>query len=675
MNLFKMFRNLISILLLIIECPIELISQSQIDSLKNLVNKTEASTKVKLYTDIADGYFYEGNNDSAITYYLKSADYSLEISDTAYADALNGYINAAYCYIEISNFKEAIKYNKLGLKYSLLANDQPNISTSYSSLGVCYTRVGQYSLAAIHFEKSLDIDKKIGNTEYLSYNYNSLGKLYQLWGKNELALEYYRMALGYDTKFNNEDKMAIRLNSIGMTFRNLKQYDSAEIYLKKALFLDQKSGNKNKVAIRKSNLGSVYTAMGKYSSAEENYLSSINVFKETQNLYSLCLTYSNYADLLLLKKQLDQSKLYSNKSLELAKKIRSPIRLKDNYKRLSAIYDLEKNYKLAFENYKAFKAINDTLFNEESLKTINNLEVKYETEKLESENLQLKTKAELNELVIQRRNIVIFSVITLALMILTISIILYRQNRQKAINNKVLKEKNAQLSVLNATKDKFFRIISHDLKNPLSAFRNITSALSNSVDEINKEEIKYFTNELNNSSTKLYELLVNLLKWAQTQTGMECKFNKVNLNKEVEGIIKLYDLNIKEKKQNIVVDIKHNTEVLADDKFVKTVIRNLLSNAIKFTPENGSILIYTENKNDKTHTHIKDSGIGMSLEDQKKLFKIDKNVKSIGNSKEKGTGLGLIICQEMLKKCNGSISVKSELGKGSTFTFILKTAN
>lgn len=675
MNLFKMFRNLISILLLIIECPIELISQSQIDSLKNLVNKTEASTKVKLYTDIADGYFYEGNNDSAITYYLKSSDYSLEISDTAYADALNGYINAAYCYIEISNFKEAIKYNKLGLKYSLLANDQPNISTSYSSLGVCYTRVGQYSLAAIHFEKSLDIDKKIGNTEYLSYNYNSLGKLYQLWGKNELALEYYRMALGYDTKFNNEDKMAIRLNSIGMTFRNLKQYDSAEIYLKKALFLDQKSGNKNKVAIRKSNLGSVYTAMGKYSSAEENYLSSINVFKETQNLYSLCLTYSNYADLLLLKKQLDQSKLYSNKSLELAKKIRSPIRLKDNYKRLSAIYDLEKNYKLAFENYKAFKAINDTLFNEESLKTINNLEVKYETEKLESENLQLKTKAELNELVIQRRNIVIFSVITLALMILTISIILYRQNRQKAINNKVLKEKNAQLSVLNATKDKFFRIISHDLKNPLSAFRNITSALSNSVDEINKEEIKYFTNELNNSSTKLYELLVNLLKWAQTQTGMECKFNKVNLNKEVEGIIKLYDLNIKEKKQNIVVDIKHNTEVLADDKFVKTVIRNLLSNAIKFTPENGSILIYTENKNDKTHTHIKDSGIGMSLEDQKKLFKIDKNVKSIGNSKEKGTGLGLIICQEMLKKCNGSISVKSELGKGSTFTFILKTAN
>lgn len=675
MNLFKMFRNLISILLLIIECPIELISQSQIDSLKNLVNKTEASTKVKLYTDIADGYFYEGNNDSAITYYLKSADYSLEISDTAYADALNGYINAAYCYIEISNFKEAIKYNKLGLKYSLLANDQPNISTSYSSLGVCYTRVGQYSLAAIHFEKSLDIDKKIGNTEYLSYNYNSLGKLYQLWGKNELALEYYRMALGYDTKFNNEEKMAIRLNSIGMTFRNLKQYDSAEIYLKKALFLDQKSGNKNKVAIRKSNLGSVYTAMGKYSSAEENYLSSINVFKETQNLYSLCLTYSNYADLLLLKKQLDQSKLYSNKSLELAKKIRSPIRLKDNYKRLSAIYDLEKNYKLAFENYKAFKAINDTLFNEESLKTINNLEVKYETEKLESENLQLKTKAELNELVIQRRNIVIFSVITLALMILTISIILYRQNRQKAINNKVLKEKNAQLSVLNATKDKFFRIISHDLKNPLSAFRNITSALSNSVDEINKEEIKYFTNELNNSSTKLYELLVNLLKWAQTQTGMECKFNKVNLNKEVEGIIKLYDLNIKEKKQNIVLDIKHNTEVLADDKFVKTVIRNLLSNAIKFTPENGSILIYTENKNDKTHTHIKDSGIGMSLEDQKKLFKIDKNVKSIGNSKEKGTGLGLIICQEMLKKCNGSISVKSELGKGSTFTFILKTAN
>lgn len=675
MNLFKMFRNLISILLLIIECPIELISQSQIDSLKNLVNKTEASTKVKLYTDIADGYFYEGNNDSAITYYLKSADYSLEISDTAYADALNGYINAAYCYLEISNFKEAIKYNKLGLKYSLLANDQPNISTSYSSLGVCYTRVGQYSLAAIHFEKSLDIDKKIGNTEYLSYNYNSLGKLYQLWGKNELALEYYRMALGYDTKFNNEDKMAIRLNSIGMTFRNLKQYDSAEIYLKKALFLDQKSGNKNKVAIRKSNLGSVYTAMGKYSSAEENYLSSINVFKETQNLYSLCLTYSNYADLLLLKKQLDQSKLYSNKSLELAKKIRSPIRLKDNYKRLSAIYDLEKNYKLAFENYKAFKAINDTLFNEESLKTINNLEVKYETEKLESENLQLKTKAELNELVIQRRNIVIFSVITLALMILTISIILYRQNRQKAINNKVLKEKNAQLSVLNATKDKFFRIISHDLKNPLSAFRNITSALSNSVDEINKEEIKYFTNELNNSSTKLYELLVNLLKWAQTQTGMECKFNKVNLNKEVEGIIKLYDLNIKEKKQNIVLDIKHNTEVLADDKFVKTVIRNLLSNAIKFTPENGSILIYTENKNDKTHTHIKDSGIGMSVEDQKKLFKIDKNVKSIGNSKEKGTGLGLIICQEMLKKCNGSISVKSELGKGSTFTFILKTAN
>jgi signal transduction histidine kinase len=236
----------------------------------------------------------------------------------------------------------------------------------------------------------------------------------------------------------------------------------------------------------------------------------------------------------------------------------------------------------------------------------------------------------------------------------------------------VLLDKNQELELLNATKDKFFSIISHDLQNPLSAFRNVTKALNNAIDNIGKDEIKYYISELNDSSVSLYRLLRSLLQWAQTQTGrISFKRERINLLEAINKTIELFELNVNEKQLELFVTIDKNSFVYADEKVLQTILRNLISNAIKFTPEKGKIEISCSTNYNYEEISIKDTGIGISGHDVEKLFKISEDTKTIGNSKEKGSGLGLIICKEMIEKCGGQIFVESELNKGTNFKFTL----
>ncbi len=177
---------------------------------------------------------------------------------------------------------------------------------------------------------------------------------------------------------------------------------------------------------------------------------------------------------------------------------------------------------------------------------------------------------------------------------------------------------------------------------------------------------------LRNSSTKVYELLEGLLEWAQTQTGlMEYKFESLDIYDKSIKIIDLLRTNAQNKNISLDNSVKENTVVFADEKATETVLRNLVANAIKFTKSGGEIKIETEERNDAILVSVTDNGIGMSEENRNKLFKIEVHHTTVGTSNETGTGVGLILCKELIEKHGGKIWVESELGKGSKFTFTL----
>jgi signal transduction histidine kinase len=238
---------------------------------------------------------------------------------------------------------------------------------------------------------------------------------------------------------------------------------------------------------------------------------------------------------------------------------------------------------------------------------------------------------------------------------------------------KKLKENEASLRELNATKDKFFSIIAHDLRSPFNAILGYSDILEKQIQENNFDGIEKYSQIINKSSAHTIDLLSDLMDWSRSQTGiMKFCSEDINLVDLISQITTLLNYAAVKKSITIHTELPHDVFVSADKAMVSTILRNLISNAIKFTKPGGEIIISTEQKLDKLIVSVSDNGVGIKPKAIKKLFRIDGNYSTIGTQNEKGTGLGLILCKNFIEKHGGEIWVESELGKGSRFWYFKK---
>ncbi len=239
-----------------------------------------------------------------------------------------------------------------------------------------------------------------------------------------------------------------------------------------------------------------------------------------------------------------------------------------------------------------------------------------------------------------------------------------------------LEKQTRQLQEINATKDKFFSIIAHDLKNPFNTILGFSDVLITDFHELEKDEIFKYLSMIHNSSKQAYSLLENLLLWARTQTGnIAFQPQLFDLRSCILDIIELCKNQSARKNISLSSDIKSHSFIIADKNMVNTIILNLLSNAIKFTPQDGKVNISVNTRKDCFEISIRDTGIGISPENIDNIFRLDRKTTTLGTERETGSGLGLILCKEFVSKHGGALWVESESGKGSTFKFTIPTAN
>ena len=239
-------------------------------------------------------------------------------------------------------------------------------------------------------------------------------------------------------------------------------------------------------------------------------------------------------------------------------------------------------------------------------------------------------------------------------------------------NEEALKENEAHLRELVATKDKFFSIIAHDLKSPFNSILGLSNLLVEQIQEKNLEGIEEYARIIQKSSTTVFNLLMNLLEWARSQTGrMEFSREYIELGSLINEVIELSNESAHQKSIKIIKELPRNLLVFADKAMINTILRNLISNAIKFTHPGGLIIVSAEKELDELKISISDNGIGIKKEAIGKLFRIDENNIRMGTQNEIGTGLGLILCKEFIEKHRGKIWVESEIGKGSKFYFTI----
>jgi len=534
-----------------------------------------------------------------------------------------------------SNYEDAISIYYQALDRAEQSQDSVLLAKVNLNLGMVYDELEDYDEAITFFQKAIRISQSINDSSIIAKTYQNIAISYQ--NKSDLT-----KALEYNEKAN---QLAILKKDTTMIIDVINNFGT--------IAYDQKNLVKSL----------------------EYYLKALNLYQTINDRKGIAMAYNNIGLVYLDKNEYDKSINYFNKSLALATELKMHDFIGDIYSNLTIYYEQRKDYKKAYYFYDRFNAIYDSLAGEKKNKMIYQIQAKYKLGKntRELEALKIKNQSQLDA-IDSAKSIQIYLVAITILVIVLMIATFYLLFKEKKLAGE-LKIKTKELHELNVSKDKFFSIIAHDLKNPFNVLVSYTGILKTDLDLFSKEQLEQIISDLNEASENGYNLLQNLLLWTRSQTNrihiLKSNFILADVFNDVKA---LAELNLTDKEQTLSMEIDQNLKVFADKDMIAVVLRNLVFNAIKFSVKGSAIYLKAYQTGSNVRVDVIDSGIGIAEESIKNLFAIDKNTMIQGTEGETGTGLGLVLCKEFVEKNDGKIWVESQLGKGSVFSFLLPVA-
>ena len=527
---------------------------------------------------------------------------------------------------------------------------------------------------------------------------------------------YYRKKIvaNYPTPLRRK---RFNIHHIGMAYSKLHQYDSARFYLRKSIYLSEKMQDFFWIGLDNGNVGQTYMEEGNYEEALPYLLIDLK-FSQLEGVTEATLNcLQDLVHLSVKRNKLNQGRMYfmmlddAFEDISLSPSVLKEQKLKF-YQTASIFYEASKDFQKAYRYHKDYTLLYRELEENKHKVTSSLLAAWSDYENLIKDNqrkesvlkikeqqiLLLKREKQLQTASSQLKNYLLAGAAILLLLSIWILYGLYERyvynkgarktlevqrdeiflKNSKLSQNLILLEDHQEklkkltkhLSELNATKDKLFSIIGHDLRTPIANLRSIVQLLSSR--NISQDDFMQVSHNLSQSIEHVFFTLDNLLQWANSQLqGFQAHPQPIDLQDIAQENIDFLIGAAQSKKIIISNHIHKDSLVSIDKNQMNLVFRNLINNAIKFTPVRGSIQVSAQADEKEFKIAIADTGIGISEEAQRKLFKHNIHYSTYGTNGEKGTGLGLLLCEEMLAKNGGSISVKSEPGQGTTFWITL----
>ncbi|MCF8370692.1 MAG: tetratricopeptide repeat protein [Bacteroidales bacterium] len=692
--------------------PLLSISQKNtIDSLKQIYESpVEDSVKVKSLLKLCQAYI--PSNFDSVKYYLDSA-YCMAKRNKLYqevASSLNLYGIVAWYKGDLPNAKKYFEHSHEFSKKNGFVRGQAKAA---GNLGLVCSKFGDYTTGQPYFEEAIALYRKLKDTSTVSKNQVDLSNNLAERGLYKEAVEQLLEATHYFEKQNDSLNLIYAYFGLGDLHYKMKSFDPALHYFEESIRMEDKENPANHISSSLMGIGLIYEKLKKdFTKAEEYYLQSLDAANEynyksalvgvTNNLASIYFQQKDYPKALqqfklaykLLKEgnlynaeipliinlgnnylhleKYDSARIYLNEGLLKAEEAHSPEHVEIVHLHLFQLDSALGNYLPAIEHLKKAQNMHDSLWKQENLDRINELEVQYETEKKEQENSQLKKENELKANIIQNhRTIGVIITLALLLMIVLGFWLFISKKRLKHLNDK-LESQKIDLQKLNITKDKFFSIIAHDLKSPFSSLLGLLDMLEEDFDTLSDNEKMEIIVSLQKSSHNTYNLLMNLLDWSRSQRG-QIKFEaeEFRLSDSIHNVTKVLISRSKLKNHTLELDIPEELTVNTDKMMLESIVLNLVTNSIKFTNNEGRIWVSAKQIDTSLLISIKDNGIGIPSEKIAQLFELDNDFKRLGTNSELGTGLGLILCHDFVSMMGGKISVESAEGKGSTFTIAI----
>jgi len=677
---------------------------------------------------LAENMLIKGENDSALSNFSSSNSIAKHLQmDSLFILSLLKIGEIQYNW---GNFDTAYYYFDKAKEQSRYVNFEKGKALSSQFLGKHYHSIGNTNLSLELYEHAESIARNLNDTALLVSVYCNLGKHYQTLGDLARALEYYLKAVKISTNINNKIILATTLNHLGNIYDELGEYTNAFKYHKEALQRRKEIKYTEGIAKSYNNLGEVWLNSQSPDSAIKYLAKSRDICLQIGYRKGITKATLNLGNIAWMNERYNKAKNYYTESLESARLssydkgiIKALIRMASvnikerqynraiselNEAEILAIKSemLREQSEVAYQKFLSYNALKEIeralqyhvqytnfqalLNNIEKDRLITQLKLSFETEKQEKQNELLKKGNELKDWQLKRRYTLTLLLLTVLVFLAFVIFVQIRKSRtEKKINKKLTKLYkeisaknrelsclNKELSIANQDKDKFFSIISHELRNPLWWFRNMTEHLSNNFDSYSKDKIKKSILSLDESAKSAFHLTENILYWSRS------KLDRINYNptdidfqKLIAENLRLFKNPLEQKNIQVNLSQLDSLCIYADRELINIVIRNLLSNALKFTPENGGISIIARQEDDNALIIVKDTGIGIDEHVMKKLFNPNLQYSSLGLLKEKGSGLGLLLCREFVELNKGKIWILNSNSEGTEIHLLLATSN
>ncbi|MEO9483194.1 MAG: tetratricopeptide repeat-containing sensor histidine kinase [Ekhidna sp.] len=532
---------------------------------------------------------------------------------------------------------------------------------AYIQIGQANRMLGNFDVAIDALLTALEHAERSDYSRGIIASYTALADAYSTYGRYDEAIEYYNESIALMSA-GDSSLLAVTLLNLGDTYYVIESYDSALFCFEQSKYIYERLGNDpSGLAYNLGNIGLVYAELGELKKAETNLATSIKDLESLGDHYGSCIFLGFMSDIYLDKGYPDGALSFADSSLSISRRFGLKTEMRDNLLRLANIHAEKGTYEEAFKFHKLYLAIKDSISNEEVFSRIENLESAYELSQKQAEVDLLKAQQKNQQAVIVTATAVVF-----AFAILVIVIFIYYRSKIRV--NRVLKRQKVSLERLNETKDKFFSIISHDLRGPVSSLFGVSGLIRHFVKEHNTEQLLEMANHMETSVERLSNLLDNLLNWAMQQQGHFPNVpEKVDVSEMISEIMEMFSNMANGKQIDLRSTISQPVFLWVDKNSVHTIFRNLINNAIKFTPEKGSISASAKTEVDFVEISIADSGIGMPQSKLDRLFNLNGEGATYGTAGEKGLGLGLQLVKEFMSMNNGTISALSKEGGGTTF--------
>ncbi len=637
------------------------------DRFENTQNDT---VKINTAKQLFGAYVYS-QSDSAVYYAEKVVSLSKEIGWQENEVLGNKYLGIAYSIK--GDFETASGYMQTVLDFYQSQNDSLNIAFSFNNLGTNYLYAGDYLKAAESLIESMKLKEALvssGTTPAevdLASTLLNIGIAYESQSDTAQAKTYYLRAIDAGDEAQAPLVAARARSSYGSILSSQKRYEQALLYFRQTESVFEEANDVFALSKTYNNMARAYGELDNATQVISYAQKAINTSQQIGNRRSEGLG-NMYLGLGYIKQnQFRKAITVSNVAKRIGEELESLDIQQSALKNLHEAHSGLGNHARAYQYLLQFQEIDQQLYDLNRNEQIEELTARYEADKrqMEIDNLSKETQVQSLQLdkAAGQRNLLITLLIS-AVAIIGSFIYFYKRLVE---NRKELSLANSELERLNSTKDRFFSIISHDLRSHIASFQGSGRLMNHLVKKKDEDKLVAVTRELDKNADNLSQLLDNLLQWSVGQLkGYEPKMESINLKALCDEVIKIFKSKAEEKGVQVMNDLKEDDTVMADRGALAVTLRNLISNGLKFTHE-GEVSIFSKKENGELIIGVKDTGVGIPEEMRADLFEINEEKIRPGTDKEKGTGLGLNLAYEFTRVTGGYLDVESEVGVGSTF--------